>query len=112
MPRVERSLADPDFRNKMIEDPDTIFREAGIEFGDGVSVKVVEETTETRFLVLPPPVEAIPAKRMNLFNSMLTSGSLLGAWGQDDNDYADPTSVDPPGFPSDSDPATDDWSPF
>lgn len=113
MPLVERSLVDSRFRNEMLQNPDAVFKEAGIAFSEGVRIKVVEESQETRYLVLPPPVETIPARRMNLMNSMLTSGTLIGQWGQDDSNYADGSKPGGPERDADkTDPSVDDWHPF
>lgn len=114
MPLVERSLVDPRFRDQMLQDPDAVFKEAGVVFSEGVRLKVVEDSQETRYLVLPPPVETIPKKRMDLFNSMLTSGTLIGQWGQDDSNMEDNKKfTDPKDHDADFvDPGKDDWHPF
>jgi len=113
MPLVERSLVDSRFRARMLEAPDAVFKEAGVAFADGVRVKVVEETQDTRYLVLPPLVETVPKRRMDLFNQMLTSGTLVGAWGRDDWDGEDSKimTANPDANFADKG-GKDDWHPF
>jgi hypothetical protein len=111
-PLVERSLVDSRFRAKMLQSPDAVFKEAGVVFEDGVRVEVVEETQETRYLVLPPPVESVPRRRMDLFNRMLTSGRLPGTWGTDDSDTEDSKVMTGDPDADHADPTDDDWHPF
>lgn len=57
---VAKALADPAFKQRLIEDPDGALAEAGIELrGEAgpVKVKVVENTGDTVHIVLP----AVPA---------------------------------------------------
>ena len=51
---VQRSLEDEDFRRRLLEDPKgTAHREMGMRLPEGIEVRVVEETKETIYLVLP-----------------------------------------------------------
>lgn len=114
-PLVGRSLVDAKFRERLMTESDAVFKEAEIKFEKGVSVKVVEDSQNIRHLVLPPLIQSIPARRMNVFNRMLSSGSL-NAWGSDDSDGPDvarsagvPTGSD---GTNQGDPSTDSWHPF
>lgn len=44
----------PTYRKRVVRDPRGVLREFGTELGDEVEVRVVDTTTETRYLVIPP----------------------------------------------------------
>ena len=51
---VERSLQDESFRQRLLDDPRGIMeQELGSRMPEGVEVRVVEETADTIYLVLP-----------------------------------------------------------
>jgi hypothetical protein len=51
---VQRSMDDEEFRQRLLEDPKgTADREVGIRLPEGIEVRVVEERTDTIYLVLP-----------------------------------------------------------
>jgi hypothetical protein len=51
---VERSLQDEEFRQRLLDDPKgTLEQELGRGLPEGVQVRVVEETPDTIYLVLP-----------------------------------------------------------
>jgi hypothetical protein len=51
---IERSLEDEDFRQRLLEDPKgTVEQELGSVLPEGVEVRVVEESADTIYLVLP-----------------------------------------------------------
>jgi hypothetical protein len=51
---VQRSLQDEDFRRRLLDDPKAaVEQELGKRLPEGVEVRVVEETAETIYLVLP-----------------------------------------------------------
>ena len=51
---VQRSLEDEDFRRRLLEDPKgTADREMGMRLPEGIEVRVVEESKDTVYLVLP-----------------------------------------------------------
>ena len=58
---VQRSLEDDDFRQRLIDDPKAaVEHELGTRLPEAVRVRVVEETPDTIYLVLPgtsPPGE-------------------------------------------------------
>jgi len=51
---IQRSLEDEDFRRRLLEDPRAVVEEElGTRLPEGVEVRVVEETADTIYLVLP-----------------------------------------------------------
>ena len=51
---VQRSLEDEDFRQRLLDDPKgTIEQELGSQVPESVEVRVVEESADTIYLVLP-----------------------------------------------------------
>ena len=51
---VQRSLEDENFRQRLLDDPKgTADREMGIRLPEGIEVRVVEESTNNFYLVLP-----------------------------------------------------------
>ena len=51
---VQRSLQDEEFRQRLLEDPrGVVEEELGTRLPDNVEVRVVEESAETIYLVLP-----------------------------------------------------------
>ena len=51
---IERSLQDEDFRRVLLEDPKaTVEQELGTPLPEEVQIRVVEETPDTIYLVLP-----------------------------------------------------------
>jgi hypothetical protein len=51
---VQRSMEDDSFRQKLLDDPKgTVEQELGTQLPEGVQVRVVEESAQTIYLVLP-----------------------------------------------------------
>ena len=51
---LQRSMEDEDFRRRLLDDPKgTVEQELGRRLPEGVEVRVVEESTDTIYLVLP-----------------------------------------------------------
>lgn len=50
-----KAWSDPAFKARLLSDPHVALREAGIDIPAGKTVKVVENTSDTVHLVLPPP---------------------------------------------------------
>jgi hypothetical protein len=51
---IQRSLQDEDFRQRLLEDPKaTLEQELGTRLPEGFRVRVVEESADTIYLVLP-----------------------------------------------------------
>jgi len=59
---VERALADPEFRRRLVEAPrDAVAAELGIELPRGLEVVVVEEHADLLAIVLPADVSGLGA---------------------------------------------------
>ena len=54
---IARAWTDADYKARLINDPHAALAETGVEVPAGITVKVVENTTDTHHLVLPvaPP---------------------------------------------------------
>jgi hypothetical protein len=52
---ITRSWTDERFKQKLLTDPRAALKEVGVEVPKGVTIKVVENTADTQYLVLPPP---------------------------------------------------------
>ncbi len=52
---IAKAWADEGYKKRLAADPMAVLAEEGIDVPQGVTVKVVEETEEVRFLVLPMP---------------------------------------------------------
>jgi hypothetical protein len=52
---VARAWSDEDFKQRLIQDPRGVLAEHGADLPDGIDLEVVEDTSTTRHLVLPPP---------------------------------------------------------
>lgn len=51
---IEKAMKDPDFRNRLIDNPKAVIEnETGLEVPDSVNIKIVEEDPNTVCLVLP-----------------------------------------------------------
>jgi hypothetical protein len=51
---IQRSLEDEDFRQRLLDNPKgSVEQELGTQLPEGVEVRVVEESAETIYLVLP-----------------------------------------------------------
>ncbi len=48
-----KALRDAEFKKKLLADPTKVFRDAGSIFEPNLKVKVVENTADTRYVVLP-----------------------------------------------------------
>ncbi len=50
---IRRAWADPAYKAKLLSDPHAALAEAGVTVSAGTKVKVVEDTADTKHLVLP-----------------------------------------------------------
>lgn len=50
---IAQAWTDPDYKLRLLRDPNAALAEAGIEVPSGTTVKVIEDTTDTQHLVLP-----------------------------------------------------------
>ena len=64
---VQRYHADPDYRGQVEADPVAAFREQGIELPSNIAVRVLANTDDTLYMVLPPD------PNMDLDDEMLTA---------------------------------------
>ena len=52
---IQRSAQDENLRRRLLEDPKSaVEQEIGAKLPEGIEIRVVEETPETIYLVLPP----------------------------------------------------------
>lgn len=51
---VAKAWSDEGFKNRLLAEPGVVLKENGVELAPGASIKVVEDTADTRHLVLPP----------------------------------------------------------
>ena len=50
---VAQAWSDPEFKARLISDPEAVLAEAGIPVPEGVELRVVEDTVNMRHFVLP-----------------------------------------------------------
>ncbi len=56
---ITRAWADDAYKAKLLSNPHAALKEVGITISNAITLKVVEEKDDTRFLVLPkPPLQA------------------------------------------------------
>lgn len=56
---VAKAWSDPEYKARLLSDATSVLKEAGIDYGPGVEVKIVENTDAVRYITLPqPPSEA------------------------------------------------------
>ena len=51
---VQRYHADPDYRRQVEADPVAAFREQGMELPRDIAVRVLANTDDTRYIIMPP----------------------------------------------------------
>jgi hypothetical protein len=57
---IARAWRDPSFKAKLLADPQTVLRQAGVSIHAGVTVKIVEDTgTQFHFVLPAKPGEAL-----------------------------------------------------
>ena len=77
---VKRSLEDESFRQKLLDDPrGTVEQELGTSLPEGVEVRVVEESADTIYLVLP---SASPAGEGGELSDEALEAVAGGVFGQ------------------------------
>lgn len=52
---ILKAWTDEDFKQRLIADPATVLQQSGVEVPPGVSVKVLEDTDEVNYFVVPTP---------------------------------------------------------
>lgn len=64
---IARAWSDPDYRGKLTSDPRAALAEVGVEIPAGTNLKVVEDTADTKHVVLPvSPADAGEASMNDL----------------------------------------------
>ena len=51
---VQRYHADPDYRGQVEADPVAAFREQGMELPSNIAVRVLAQTDDTHYIIMPP----------------------------------------------------------
>jgi hypothetical protein len=50
---IAKALKDENFKKKLIADPEAVLKAEGVEVPEGITLKAVEDTENTRHIVLP-----------------------------------------------------------
>jgi hypothetical protein len=50
---VERALSDPEFRQRLVSDPEAVLGEAGIHLAADERIQVVKDTEKVKHFILP-----------------------------------------------------------
>ena len=74
---VQRYHADPDYRRQVEADPMAAFREQGMELPSDIAVRVLANTDDTHYMIMPPD----PNMGMSdeLLNSVAGGGATVGS---------------------------------
>jgi len=76
---VERAMKDEDFRKRLIEDSKAALeQETGIRIPDSVNIKVLEEDSQTFYLVLPPKSNSETEDELTEADLRMVSGGYAG----------------------------------
>ena len=81
---VQRSMEDEDFRQRLLDDPKgTLEQELGTRLPDDVEVRVVEESADAIYLVLPSSASPLGGQGGELSDRELeaVAGGDGGTWG-------------------------------
>jgi len=63
---TSRAMNDPAFRQQLLDDPQSAVREElGVQLPSEVTIKVLEETPDTLYLVIPASLEAAPSGELS-----------------------------------------------
>jgi hypothetical protein len=66
---VLKALSDETFRQQLLSDPATSLRAQGVPIPQGVEVRILEDTENVRYLVLPvkPPSEELMEEQLRKY---------------------------------------------
>jgi len=81
---IQRSMEDEDFRQRLLDDPKgTLEQELGTRLPDDVEVRVVEESADAIYLVLPSSASPLGGQGGELSDQELeaVAGGDGGTWG-------------------------------
>ena len=70
-----RTLTDPEFKAQFIADPAAVLSAAGVEVPEGLTIKVVENSSSTFHVVLPDP-EAVSDELLAAASGGSTASSV------------------------------------
>lgn len=74
---MARVWSHPAFKQRLISDPQGVLREQGAPVPDNVEIRVVENTDQVFYLVLPPmPAEEITDEQLEAVSGGNTAGSV------------------------------------
>ena len=73
-----RTMTDPEFKAQFIADPAAVLSAAGVEVPEGLTIKVVENSSSTFHVVLPDP-ETVTDELLAAASGGSSSVSTLGS---------------------------------
>ena len=73
-----RAMTDPEFKAQFIADPAAVLSAAGVEVPEGLTIKVVENSSTTFHVVLPDP-EAVSDELLAAASGGSTAGTASSA---------------------------------
>ena len=76
---VQRYHADPNYRRQVETDPVAAFREQGMELPSDIAVRVLANTDDTRYIIMPPDPNADLGDEM-LANVAGGAGTAMGSF--------------------------------
>ena len=50
---IERSMIEPGFRDRLLQEPDVLLRDFGLPVGNDVKIQVIEKEPKSFYLVIP-----------------------------------------------------------
>jgi nitrile hydratase len=67
-----------EYRSRVVREPRAVLAEFGMELGDDVEVRVVDSTSEQRFMVLPVRPEGTEGWSPDELAALVTRNSMIG----------------------------------
>ena len=77
---VARAWADEEFKNRLLTDPKSVFKENGIRVREDIDIKVLENTDKRVHLSLPPKPKEGELSYEELEN--IAAGNTNNSWGE------------------------------